>query len=871
MDLINGFFNLEREPVFFEIHYLFYYTWTKDGLKRLQETNKIRFRKYDKIQIKPAHANSWYQLFSILNKTNKAVVGEVYLDKLKYLSNSSVFSKKRAKLLVVNIKQKDYQEILTSNKNIISTLFSNFYKGLLIKENKEKFLNVWKNRFIFHKKVIADRLANQFDQYAHKLTELQKTIKLYNDQFYNAKDINLSHFNLLKRNYKELIDHLSAYDVDFKTINENNFDIIAAKNPSEKISQIYYLEDQISNLKKRIENLKNNKKYGPYWVQQHDEIKRVETQIKQLIKNKKVQEKDIKKILKNYIKGLKKQRTFNQSRMFIESDYSDKIYYLTEWFKANELIKIVKKIKWIKHLNITGVNNFIENTKKIINQTADNIDDFDQLIKQTQAKQLANLYSDLRYKFKKLAKISLHKSNQNLNELIVNLVEENKLNYGRHLNDIFQKNIYLSRLKDQLKESIKIYRNQTKKPDLYTLFNKEYNPDYYSNALRRRFKKTVLNKIYKLSIYSYQKLYHYYLNLSNTSRNDIQATIFYINAFGFKLTLDFLNSYKMNPSISFYSNLINIRWATRLIWNQIKYFIDEIELQTDSLTDFPKINFDIKNYAKTLKEEFKAKYKDYLAKNHKIHSKIAHRYENYIVQHVLDLKTQIKSNTHIKVNYETYKQDVEHKINATKELIKVDKLRQEQYKQEYLSKNLIDQNKSYFDRFNKLKNTIKTLYKNLELVNRVLYKKKLLKTKNAIDIKQINLILNYYLAIINRWQYLYSLFSDWSLFKYRSKKLNKILTELYLYRSYKDVGISEDINYSYLNFLSNSDAITVYLLSKFVKLPRLLFIEDFKLNTKHEYNVFKGLLLKYQNQSEAAIVLNDSDIQLMNDLGTKEL
>ncbi|MDC4181742.1 hypothetical protein [Mycoplasma bradburyae] len=870
MDLMNGFFSLEHEPVFFEIHYLFYYTWTKDGLKKLEEINQIKFCNYDKIQIKPSHANSWYQLFLILNKTNKPLVGEVYLDNQKYLSNRSVFSKKKAKLLVLNVNQKDYEEILTSNKNIITTLFSNFYNGLLIKDIKEKFLNYWRSKFGFHKKVIAQRLLNTFDENNNKFLDLEKSIKLYNDQFYNARDINLSHFNLLKRNYTELVDSLRNYDEDFKAINEKNHQLLNSKKTSEKISQIYFLDDQIKNLKQRIINLKINKKYGPYSVEQLNEIKRVKLEIKTLKSNKRKQQNDIKNILNNYVKGLKKQCSFNQSKMFIESSYTDKIYYLIEWFKAHELSKVIKKIKWIKHLDINIINNFINNAKKIINKKADSIEDSNKLIDLVPKKQIAFLYSDLRYRLKKIAKISLHKSDQDINNLIVELVEENNLNFGRYLDDFFHKNLYLWRLKLNLKESIKLYKLQPDCNDFFNLFNNKFQSAVYSSNWSSKFKKNVLNPIYKISIDSYKKLYRYYLNLSNTSRDDIQATIFYINAFGFKLTLDFMKSYQMSPLVSSYSNLINIRWATRLIWSQIKKFIDEIEIETDSLTNFPKINFDVKSYSQTLKEKFKQEYKDYLDSNNKINSAIANRYENYIVQNFLDIKSDLESNTHIKLNLDEYKKEIEEKINSIKELIKVNKVRKEEYKKEYLSNNLINEKRENFDRFNKLRNTIKTLYKNVRLVNRVLYKKKLLKTKNAIDIKTISSKLNYYLAIINRWQYIYNIFIDWKPTKYHSKKLRKILTELYLYRSYKDVGISEEINYSYLSFLSSSDAITVYLLSKFVKLPRLLFVHNFKLNTKHEYNVFKGLLLKYQNQSQTAIILNDSDIQLMNDLGTKE-
>ncbi|SYV93872.1 Uncharacterised protein [Mycoplasmoides gallisepticum] len=263
-------------------------------------------------------------------------------------------------------------------------------------------------------------------------------------------------------------------------------------------------------------------------------------------------------------------------------------------------------------------------------------------------------------------------------------------------------------------------------------------------------------------------------------------------------------------------------------------------------------------------------YKKYLDNNRKINAKINARYDEYIVQHSTDVKQKLNTNAYLKFNSESYKKEIEAKIVDIKELIRLNKARQEQYKLDYLSNNVINDQRFTFDRFNKLKTMIKTLYRNLKLVNKILYKKKLLKTKNAIDIRTISSKLNYYLAIINRWEYLYDLFIDWKPIKYRSKKLKKILTELYLYRSYKDVGINEEINYSYLSFLSSSDAITVYLLSKFAKAPKLLFVENFNLNNKHEYNVFKGLLLKYQNQSQTAIVLNDSDQKLMNDLGIRK-
>ncbi|WP_027122404.1 hypothetical protein [[Mycoplasma] imitans] len=870
MDLMNGFFSFEHEPVFFQIHYLFYYTWTKEGLKKLEEINQISFHEYDKIQIQEDKANSWYQLFLILNKTNKPISGQVYLDGLKYLSNKTAFSKKKAKLLVVNVHQDDYEEFLRSNKNIITTLFNNFYNGLLIKDVKEKFVSRWKSKFSFHKKVLADRLFDAFVEKNNKFLELQKSIKLYNDQFYNAKDINLSHFNLLKRNYDELVDSLTNYDEDFKAINEKNVELINAKKTSEHISNIYFVQEQIKNLKDRIFNLKINKKYGPYSVEQLAEIKRVNAEIKQLVSQNKKQRSDLNNILKSYIKGLKKQFTFNKSRTFIEFNYADKIYYLVEWFKAKELAKVIKKIRWIRYLDINNINNFINKVKKIINKKTEHINDFQRVINLKEKKQITFLYSDLRYKFKKIAKISLHKSDQEINNLIVDLVEKNKLNYGRYLNELFEKRLYLSRLKLNFKESIKLYRSQLSGYDFYKLFDNKYQAKVFANDTKKSFNKNVLEKIYKLSINSYQKLYHYYFNLSKTSRNDIQATIFYINAFSFKLTLAFMRSYQMNPLVSFYSNLMNIHWATRLIWNQTKHFIDEIEIETDSLTNFPKINFDIKKYSQTLKARFELQYKNYLDNNNKINTTINSRYDEYIVQHSTDVKHDLNTDAYIKFNSESYKKDVEQKINEIKELIRINKARQEQYKADYLLHNAIDEERLHFDRFNKLKNTIKTLYCNLKLVNKILYKKKLLKTKNAIDIRTISSKLNYYLAIINRWECLYNLFMDWKPIKYRSKKLRKILTELYLYRSYKDVGISEEINYSYLSFLSGSDAITVYLLSKFAKSPKLLFVEQFNLKNKHEYNVFKGLLLKYQNQSQTAIILNDSDNKLMNDLGIKK-
>lgn len=870
MDLMNGFFSFEHEPVFFEIHYLFYYTWTKDGLKKLEEISQISFHHYDKIQIDQEKANSWYQLFLILNKTNKPIAGQVYLDNLKYLSNTTAFSKKKAKLLVVNVQQEDYDKFLDSNKNIITTLFNNFYNGLLIKDVKDQFVNKWRSKFSFHKKVLAARLFDAFLEKHNKFLELQKSIKLYNDQFYNAKDINLSHFNLLKRNYDELVDSLTDYDEDFKTINEKNVALINAQKTSEKISHIYFLEDQIKNLKQRIVNLKINKKYGPYSVEQLAEIKRVTNEVKQLVIQNKKQKRDLKMILRSYIKGLKKQCSFNQSRAFIESNYADKIYYLSEWFKANELVKVIKKIRWITHLDLDNLNQFINQSKKLINKRTEHIHDFEKAIKLKEKRQLGFLYSDLRYKFKKIAKISLHKSDQEINNLIVDLVEKNKLNYGRYLNELFQKRLYLSRLKLNFKESIKLYRLHLNGYDFYKLFNNKYQAKVYSDDSKKLFNKNVLDKIYQLSINSYQRLYHYYLNLSKTSRNEIQAIIFYINAFSFKLTLAFMDSYKMNPLVSFYSNLMNIHWATRLIWNQTKRFIDEIEIETDSLTNFPKINFDVKNYSKTLKAKFGMQYKKYLDNNRKINAKINARYDEYIVQHSTDVKQKLNTNAYLKFNSESYKKEIEAKIVDIKELIRLNKARQEQYKLDYLSNNVINDQRFAFDRFNKLKTTIKTLYRNLKLVNKILYKKKLLKTKNAIDIRTISSKLNYYLAIINRWEYLYDLFIDWKPIKYRSKKLRKILTELYLYRSYKDVGINEEINYSYLSFLSSSDAITVYLLSKFAKAPKLLFVENFNLNNKHEYNVFKGLLLKYQNQSQTAIVLNDSDQKLMNDLGIRK-
>ncbi|SYV93870.1 Uncharacterised protein, partial [Mycoplasmoides gallisepticum] len=67
----------------------------------------------------------------------------MYLDNLKYLSNTTAFSKKKAKLLVVNVQQEDYDKFLDSNKNIITTLFNNFYNGLLIKDVKDQFVNKW--------------------------------------------------------------------------------------------------------------------------------------------------------------------------------------------------------------------------------------------------------------------------------------------------------------------------------------------------------------------------------------------------------------------------------------------------------------------------------------------------------------------------------------------------------------------------------------------------------------------------------------------------------------------------------------------------------------------------------------------------------
>lgn len=881
MFLIEKFFNNNKDyEISCEINSFYFDLFKKfstynNFLNLIVMTPHLVIKQYDRFYAQSKKdVYGWSIIFQFLQHYYSLLDSQVLTNNEKYIFGS--LFRKVNKLYDFNetkiIETQSFEQFKRNPRQIINRLISKTNRD---PKQIEFFSYIFfKSIYLqpYQKMNIVNKLIKTTNSYTNfHLDLIYKKFKQLNSHFFNGKDINPTHFALIARELKQTIDEIERYKPALLNltyeIEKIIYDEIQFKNwdsANDYLQQYFDVSERNQISKFELYNgmnsyvLKNN-----YFFQ------------KKQFKKQKQQDKKEKKINRNFLKKCILSLRYNYLITFFKFQSirkKDNFYYYRKLKlkKIKDLIILYKKLLKLKNLTSLKINWILLQLKNSIDEIYFPVTQqiFSIPIKHNvkNDERLNIIYKTFQ---QKRGKGFLY-NHLSFTEFYVYLFNLNNKNYARKIQEYYFKKWLIRKNYIFLKFSKKQYKKNIIQNNDNTLINNHF---YESKEFYKGLKTLSTKSIFFLNLLSshYKKLSNKTkkVNIFNYARLQLQANMI-AHSNIIKLKHSFTNGKGWKHSL--FSWFMNMNLIFNNAYEKYKSIYDDYIFQEKiKLINFHSNYYSRFIHIKKFQERFgKYKYVNLInflrlneIKNNKFNSIEQNTYLTYDPRNAFDIYKKYMHDRNLK--NKIYKKLLKNKI------FEINSYRKSIWNSEQKTrKSLIYKNINILKKFKKIS---KILLKNIDIVNNSAFHSNIVNVKNSLDDSDIKKIYLSNIVILNTYYWFIKFFSIKNKFKLikQQDKFFNLLNSYQFNKILDSVDIDRLVAFENFLTLSNTDMIRLYLGLQFFVKPKLIIFSNLPIESQHEYNLLKGLLLRGQNNLKYAIIFLNHNEQLSQELATKKL
>ncbi|WP_027119423.1 hypothetical protein [[Mycoplasma] testudinis] len=832
----------------------------------------LKLYEYDRYLSPNGSDRLWREIASVLQRSTKpyagvAKIGESWVAarKTRLLSSKNAYER-------VRIIDSNYFEFFKQNPHEIYAKHLSHFNNNPIKKNfLLNRLNQIKNLQSFERFNMSLEILKNVRTYAEKrLLLINQSFKTLNSQFYNVHQVNLTHLLLLIRESLSVSENNRAFDNDLISLSLQTQKLIENYLYFPVVLPINNYLQRLKNIDERITAAKYDSVNG---ISAYDAAKntfQLRAHQSDFEKRLKKDTHDCKVIIASWIRLLKARKLRNIFVQFVMTDKVSRIDAKISLRKRQDQLKIAKKIYRLKLCSPRMCHEIIADTKKLVDQHYSSLEALIANPPSTDdPSKLAIFYKDMENVFRNKTKQSIFNREIKASIFLKNI-------YDQHLKNVSKLLYEEAVIKHQISVSI----------DLQEHFKKEH----LSRISKSKFAcipfaKTRLEKSIHMikAIQLLEKFYHsqttyfikHYQNLFLRSNNVLVFSTAYTKILNWKeisLTyseLDFKKRTANGLPKPYFSMASRFTLVNEIINKRYQVALEEMKLFVKGIVHFPSLRTTRKKIALgwrrkirehfntsliSSKDNFIAKlfaennnleelnddnwskniisfdpYKQYESK--KMYCEFLSSKLTNLIHQKNDLKCRVKS----------YKKDIRLQQNIAKNKFK----------------DLISKIRLLYNIFKK--NSMKLL-KNIQIVNQVALKTNMVVNKKAINESEFTRTFETNIYILKRHLWLMQFLNKATSLKwfFNQQRCLEYFNQFEVSKKLIDVGLNEFYLFTSPETFDNSDFLRLYLGIQFLVNPKVLIYCGLPLNSQHEKNFVKGLLVGEQNQQGFAMIFLES-------------